>query len=101
MGLCELADEDMMGVAAKEDKSETKDFQLFGFYEDPKTGYRKFGTLPAKSEEEKALTAPEYQYNEPIWIDVSGKPRFDDYFDVLDAEDIPEEKQVEPEEPWF
>ncbi len=87
MGLCELADEDMMGVAAREDQSETKDFELFGYFTDEKTGYKKFGSLPRRSEEEIALSLPQAQ-QEPVWIDITGKPRFDDNFDVLDAKDL-------------
>lgn len=100
MGLCELADEDMMGIAAREHRSETREFEIFGYYIDSKTGTKRFGTLPTKSEEEIALTSPQYEYKEPAWIDLSGKPRFDDNFDVTDADDLKEEQEVEPKEEW-
>jgi hypothetical protein len=45
-GLTEMADEDKMGVAAKKDDRETEQFQMFGFYTDPTTGYKKHGVIP-------------------------------------------------------
>jgi len=94
MGLCELADEDMMGVAAKEDGSETKDFKLFGYYRDPVTGRKRFGPLPGQSEEKVALSKPQEPYT-PTWIDLSGKPRFDDRFDILNADELKELEENE------
>ncbi len=90
MGLCELADEDMMGIAAREDQSETKSFEVFGYFTDPKTGYKKFGALPKSSKEQIALNTPA-ALKEPTWIDLTGKPRFDDQFSVLDAAELTQE----------
>lgn len=46
MGLCELADEDLMGKVAKPPARETTEFQAFGYYTDPVTGYKKYGVIP-------------------------------------------------------
>ncbi len=81
MGLCELADEDMMGVPPRESGEETKGFELFGYYTDER-GYRKFGQLPGGVRTIFDETAPVAE--SPVrWIDSSGKARFDDKFDVL------------------
>jgi DNA-binding XRE family transcriptional regulator len=89
MGLCELADEDMFGIAARGEESSTSEFQLFGYYTDDR-GIKHFGKLPAtrNKEEEENLTKPGAQ-SMATWIDMSGKPRFDDNFDVGDADDLP------------
>lgn len=87
MGLCELADEDMLGIAAKPERTETADFKMFGYFKDPKTGFKRFGTLPSENPEEKALTTVQKPYT-PDWVDLSGKPRFDKRFDILDEDDI-------------
>lgn len=46
MGLCELADEDKMGIIAKKDVRETEQFQMFGFFTDPQTGRKSYGVIP-------------------------------------------------------
>jgi hypothetical protein len=46
MGLAELADEDKMGEIAKKEERETEQLQLFGYYTDPVTGYKKQGIIP-------------------------------------------------------
>lgn len=48
MGLCELGDEDMMGITPKQTEVSDDSFQDFGYYIDPDTGYRKFGVIPKK-----------------------------------------------------
>lgn len=48
MGLCELGDEDMMGITPKQTEVSDNSFQDFGYYIDPDTGYRKFGVIPKK-----------------------------------------------------
>jgi hypothetical protein len=53
MGLCELADEDLMGRAAKPPTAATSGLKLWGYYNDPVTGYRTFGELPDKNSEAK------------------------------------------------
>lgn len=48
MGLCELGDEDMMGVTPRQIKNTDDSFQDFGYYIDPETGYRRKGIIPKK-----------------------------------------------------
>lgn len=84
MGLCELADEDMMGVAAKSDKTETEMFQPWGWYTN-EHGYREYGVLPATQSNffNEVLPDPE-----PVrWLDSSGKMRFDDKFNSIHPTD--------------
>jgi hypothetical protein len=46
MGLTELADEDLMGKVAKPPPKPTDGFEVFGYYTDPTTGYKKRGVIP-------------------------------------------------------
>lgn len=48
MGLCELGDEDMMGVTPRQIENTNDSFQDFGYYIDPETGYRRKGVIPKK-----------------------------------------------------
>lgn len=48
MGLCELGDEDMMGVTPRQVENTDNSFQDFGYYIDPETGYRRQGIIPKK-----------------------------------------------------
>lgn len=48
MGLCELGDEDMMGVTPRQIENTDNSFQDFGYYIDPETGYRRQGVIPKK-----------------------------------------------------
>lgn len=48
MGLCELGDEDMMGVTPRQIENTDDFFQDFGYYIDPETGYRRQGVIPKK-----------------------------------------------------
>lgn len=48
MGLCELGDEDMMGVTPRQVENTDDSFQDFGYYIDPETGYRRQGMIPKK-----------------------------------------------------
>lgn len=48
MGLCELGDEDMMGVTPRQIENTDDSFQDFGYYIDPETGYRRQGIIPKK-----------------------------------------------------
>lgn len=48
MGLCELGDEDMMGVTPRQVENVDDSFQDFGYYIDPETGYRRQGMIPKK-----------------------------------------------------
>jgi len=50
MGLSELSDEDLMGHIAKPKQVESRKLQLFGYYTDPETGYKKYGLIPDQSE---------------------------------------------------
>ena len=76
MGLCELADEDLMGKAAKPPVAATAGLQLWGYYTDPETGYKKWGILPEKGEGEKdmqsIIEAEKFKRNGGVrWIDAS------------------------------
>lgn len=48
MGLCELGDEDMMGITPRQVENIDDSFQDFGYYIDPETGYRRQGMIPKK-----------------------------------------------------
>lgn len=48
MGLCELGDEDMMGVTPRQIENTDNSFQDFGYYIDPETGYKRQGVIPKK-----------------------------------------------------
>lgn len=48
MGLCELGDEDMMGVTPRQIENTDDSFQDFGYYIDSETGYRRQGVIPKK-----------------------------------------------------
>lgn len=48
MGLCELGDEDMMGITPRQIENTDDSFQDFGYYIDPETGYRRKGIIPKK-----------------------------------------------------
>lgn len=48
MGLCELGDEDMMGITPRQVENTDDSFQDFGYYIDPETGYRRQGVIPKK-----------------------------------------------------
>lgn len=80
MGLCELADEDLLGVASREDNRETRELVEFGYYLDEE-GIMQFGEIPQAARTIFEETATPEQ---PVrWIDASGKPRFDDEFDII------------------
>jgi hypothetical protein len=81
MGLCELADEDLLGVGAREDNRETKELEIFGYYSD-KNGYKQWGTIP-KAQRTIYDEIPEQPAGPVRWVDASGKPRFDDSFDLI------------------
>lgn len=86
MALCEIADDDMLGIPAKSNTSETKDFEEFGYYVD-ENGYKKFGVIPKAKRTVRDSTREE-KTNGFRWVDSTGQPRFDDRFDVLDARDL-------------
>jgi hypothetical protein len=96
MGLCELADEDMFGIAARGEDSPTSEFTLFGYWTDDH-GIKHFGKIQKQvSPDEVALKKPEAM-SQATWIDMSGKPRFDDNFEIGDADDLPVPKDREQE----
>ena len=87
MGLCEIADEDMMGEPAKQQGILTEEFQEFGYYHD-QNGKKHFGVLPSyrkKSIEE--FTTEEHKYGFR-WIDSMGNPRYDSRYDIDDIHDL-------------
>ncbi len=81
MGLCELADEDYLGMMATPEEKVATDFKAFGYYVDKQTGKKRHGILPDKNAENEA-TAVERDNSEASWIDMSGKLRFDDDFNA-------------------
>lgn len=97
MGLCELADEDMFGIAARGEDSPTSEFVPFGWFVDDH-GRKKFGKIPGKSSPEKVALNKPGQMSMATWIDMSGKPRFDDNFEIGDADDLPINKSSSSQE---
>ena len=91
-GLCELADEDMFGVAARNEESETSEFIPFGYYNDER-GIKHFGKLQTKSNPESDNLNKPGAMSMATWIDMSGKPRFDDHFEIGNADDLPTNSQ--------
>lgn len=76
MGLCELADEDLMGKVAKPPVAATAGLKLWGYYTDPVTGIKTHGVLPDKSEAEKDMekikeTEKFRNHGGVRWIDAS------------------------------
>lgn len=55
MGLCELADEDMMEIIPRSEERPSSKMQKFGYYRDPKTGYKKRGILPGQEERKDSV----------------------------------------------
>jgi hypothetical protein len=87
MGLCEIADEDLLGEAAKPQGALSEEFEEFGYYYDER-GVKRFGVLPKskrKSISVKSSEADRYGFR---WIDSAGNPRYDDKFDVTDIHDL-------------
>ena len=78
MGLCELADEEYVGLGAKiELDTASKSMTKFGYYRDAQ-GYKRYGALETKDN-----LIPE-NTGFVTWIDASGEPRFEsDYLDSL------------------
>ena len=86
MALCEIADEDLLGIPARTNDADTRGFEEFGYYTDY-NGNKKFGVIPgAKKKVEEFLK--DSKTNGFRWVDAKGLPRFDDKFDVLDARDL-------------
>jgi hypothetical protein len=97
MGLCELADEDMFGIAARGEDSPTSEFSLFGYWNDDH-GVKHFGKIQKQfNPEEESLKKPAVM-SQATWIDMSGKPRFDDNFEIGDADDLPVPKDSSQEQ---
>jgi hypothetical protein len=75
MGLCELADEDLMGKVAKAPVAFTSGLKLWGYFTDPATGYKQYGVLPDKGpaeDMEKILEAEKFKKHGGVrWIDAS------------------------------
>ena len=76
MGLCELADEDLMGQVAKPPQAITSELELWGYYTDPTTGYKKYGIIPSKSSAQKdmdaIIEAEKFKNHGGVrWIDMS------------------------------
>ena len=76
MGLCEILDEDMLGITASPEQSETDEFEEFGYYYD-NNGVKHFGVLP-KTTDVKDLFAGVKDDSVVRWIDADGKLHFAD-----------------------
>jgi hypothetical protein len=86
MGLCEIADEDMLNEPAKPSNAETKDFVEFGYYYDDK-GKKRWGAIPQEKRKvtDYIIESRNYGFR---WVDMNGTPRFDSRFDIEDARDL-------------
>jgi hypothetical protein len=85
MGLCELADEDMLGELASSETRDSAELELFGYYTD-ENGRKRWGVLPSASAEKQLL---EQGPKDPVrWIDMSNRPRFDDNFHITGTETL-------------
>ncbi len=93
MGLCELADEDLMGRAAKPPEKATAGFQLFGYYTDEQ-GRKQYGVIPdkgadIKKELDDSIRADANSFNKHggvRWIDMTDPTQPKYHYD--DARDI-------------
>lgn len=80
MGLCELADEEYLGILAKPAISETKDFKPFGYYYDSE-GYKRYGIIPDKDAEIDFQKGVQTGITDTVtWVDQEGQLKFDDYY---------------------
>jgi len=87
MGLCEIADEDMLGEPAKAMESVSQELEEFGYYYD-EYGFKHFGVIPKKNRVTINDFIEEDNRMGYRWIDSTGVPRFDDKYDVQDARDL-------------
>lgn len=88
MGLCELADEEYIGVGAKaeNDYASTK-MKKFGYYTD-KNGYKRKGELPTQ----KDLSSNSNYGGGVTWIDASGEAKYEsEYLDSLKFSEVLDE----------
>lgn len=101
MGLCELADEDMFGVAARGETSYTEGFSLWGYWTDER-GIKHMGALPKHNNAEKENLEKPQVTSMATWIDTTGKLRFDDNFDIQDADFLPDtsSQELDKNEPF-
>jgi hypothetical protein len=60
MGLTELSDEDLLAVPAEIKQRETEGLELFGYYTDPVTGYKKYGVIPGSG------TSPQEKFQKSL-----------------------------------
>ena len=60
MGLCELGDEDMMGLTPLQVERVDDSFQDFGYYKDPVTGYTRYGIIPKKQSINATISTTNY-----------------------------------------
>jgi hypothetical protein len=79
MGLCEIADEDLIGIMSTKEENVIIGFKAFGYYIDPRTGKKKRGVIPNKNAENEAI--PREIRSNADWIDMSGRLRFDKNFE--------------------
>lgn len=87
MGLCEIADEDMLGEPARRFEADSHELEVFGYYTDDE-GNKHMGVIP------NPVTINDFTVQSKDqgfrWIDASGVPRFDDRYDIDDARDLDE-----------
>ncbi len=87
MGLCEIADEDLLGEPAKANESVSKELQEFGYYYD-EYGHKQFGIIPKANRTTLEELLEENNRMGYRWIDSTGIPRFDEHYDIMDARDL-------------
>lgn len=87
MGLCEIADEDLLGEPAKARESVSKELEEFGYYYDD-NGHKQFGIIPKANRVTIDDLIEDTDKMGFRWVDSTGVPRFDDNYDVLDARDL-------------
>lgn len=85
MGLCEIADEDLLGEPARAADKDTSQLQDFGYYTDDH-GRKQYGVIPVVKRINDYIGEPKNQGFR--WIDSSGMPRFDDQYEIADVRDL-------------
>ena len=80
MGLTELADEDYLGTGAEKEEKILDEIELWGWYTDPVTGFKKHGIIPKSNKGTKSLEQQflEKHSNQPSirYYDKEGTPHY-------------------------
>jgi hypothetical protein len=89
MALCEIADEDLLGIPAKSNEPQTTGFKEFGWWTD-ENGIKHRGEIP-EARRKVSDSFKEAKNHGFRWIDMKGNARFDDNFNVVDINDLKSE----------